>query len=93
MSRPAVAVLVAVASLMPALASASPVCSSEPQSKWIPEAQMKEKIAKMGYQRIKVFKKTATGCYEIYGYNAKGARVEVYFNPVTGAIVRENIDD
>lgn len=93
MSRPAAAVLVAAASLIPALAFASPVCTKEPQSKWIPEAQMKEKITKMGYQRIKVFKKTATGCYEIYGYNAQGARAEVYFNPVTGAIVRANIDD
>ncbi|WP_313916612.1 PepSY domain-containing protein [Tahibacter sp.] len=93
MSRLVVAALVAAASLMPALASASPVCTKEPESKWIPEAQMKEKIAQMGYQRIKVFKKTATGCYEIYGYNAKGARAEVYFNPVTGAIVRENIDN
>lgn len=93
MSRPAAAALIAAASLIPALALASPVCTKEPQSKWIPEAQMKERIAKMGYQRIKVFKKTSAGCYEIYGHNAKGARVEVYFNPVTGAIVRENIDD
>jgi hypothetical protein len=93
MSRLAAAALIAAASLMPALAFASPVCTKEPQSRWIPEAQMKERIAKMGYQRIKVFKKTATGCYEIYGYNAKGARAEVYFNPVTSAIVRENIDD
>lgn len=93
MSRLATATLIAAASLMSALAFASPVCTEEPQSKWIPEAQMKEKIAKMGYQRIKVFKKTTTGCYEIYGYNAKGARAEVYFNPVTGEIVRENVDD
>lgn len=93
MSRPVAIALIAAASLVPALAFASPVCTKEPQSKWIPEAQMKERIAKMGYQRIKVFKKTATGCYEIYGYNAKGARVEVYFDPVTAEIVRENVDD
>ena len=53
---------------------------------------MKQKIAEMGFKDIKVFKTTRSGCYEIYGYNADGRKAEVYFNPVTGEIVEENVD-
>lgn len=53
---------------------------------------MKQKIADMGYKDIKIFKKTTTGCYEIYGYTADGHKAEVYFNPVTAAIVEKNVD-
>ena len=52
---------------------------------------MKDKIAAMGYKNIRVFKKTTTGCYEIYGYNKDGQKAEVYFNPVTGEVVKANI--
>ena len=44
---------------------------------------MKAKAIAMGYS-INVFKKTSGNCYEIYGKDAQGKRVEVYFNPVTG---------
>ncbi len=73
-------------------AIASPKCTSEPQSKWLSEEVMKEKIAKMGYTKIRVFKKTQSGCYEIYGYTADGKKAEVYFNPVDGSVVEKNID-
>jgi hypothetical protein len=46
----------------------------------------------MGFKNIKVFKKTTSGCYEIYGYNKDGKKAEVYFNPVTGEIVENNVD-
>lgn len=73
-------------------ALASPTCTKEPQDKWLSEEVMKQKIAQMGFKDIKVFKKTTTGCYEIYGYNADGRKAEVYFNPVTGEIVENNVD-
>ena len=73
-------------------AHASPTCTKEPESKWISEAAMKQKIAELGYKDIKVFKKTTSGCYEIYGYSADGRKAEVYFNPVTGAVVEKNED-
>ncbi len=73
-------------------AFASPTCTKEPETKWLSEAAMKQKISEMGYKDIKVFKKTTTGCYEIYGYTADGRKAEVYFNPVDGAIVENNVD-
>ena len=73
-------------------AFASPSCTNEPEDKWLSEAAMKQKIAEMGYKDIKVFKKTTTGCYEIYGYTADGHKAEVYFHPVTGATVEKNVD-
>jgi len=74
------------------LAQASPKCTDEPQEKWISEDAMKQKIAEMGYEKIKVFKKTMSGCYEIYGYTKEGKKAEVYFNPIDGSVVEKNID-
>lgn len=73
-------------------AIASPTCTKEPEDKWLSEAAMKQKIAEMGYKDIKVFKKTTTGCYEIYGYTGDGRKAEVYFHPVTGAPIEKNVD-
>ena len=42
--------------------------------------------------KIKNFKVTAGNCYEIYGWDKAGKKVEIYFNPVTGAKVKENIE-
>ena len=71
---------------------ASPTCTKEPQQKWLSEDAMKRKIAELGYKDIKVFKTTTSGCFEIYGHRADGKRAEVYFNPVDGSIVQENVD-
>ncbi|MDD2878052.1 MAG: PepSY domain-containing protein [Acidiphilium sp.] len=73
-------------------AYASPRCTKEPKSKWLPEAAMRQKVADMGYKDIKIFKTTSTGCYEIYGRTADGHKAEVYFNPVNGAVVEKNVD-
>jgi hypothetical protein len=70
-------------------ASAEPRCTSEPKDKWISESDMKAKIASLGYQ-AKVFKVTKGNCYEIYGFDKAGKRVEIYFNPVTGSIVEQH---
>jgi hypothetical protein len=83
---------VAVLGISCSAALASPTCTREPPSKWLSEAEMKQKIQEMGYKDIKVFKKTNSGCYEIYGYTAEGRKAEVYFNPVTGAVVEQNVD-
>jgi len=73
------------------IATAAPVCTKLPQAKWLTPAQMKTKIAKMPYRNIKAFKKSGS-CYEIYAYTKGGKRAEVYFNPVTGAVVQSKID-
>lgn len=69
-------------------AFADPACTDAPKSAWLTEEAMKQKIAEMGYKDIRTFKVTKTGCYEIYGYDKDGKKAEVYFNPVTGAIVK-----
>lgn len=71
----------------PALAIASPSCTKEPKSKWMPEKAMKEKIDALGY-KVKTFEITGS-CYEIYGKDKGGDRAEVYFNPVSGEIVQK----
>ncbi len=70
-------------------AFAGPTCTSEPKHKWMSEGDMKAKIAELGY-KYKVFKVTTGNCYEIYGQDQKGQRIEIYFHPITGALVEEH---
>ncbi|NEK18412.1 PepSY domain-containing protein [Rhizobium leguminosarum] len=77
----------AIISATPALAFASPSCTSEAKSKWMPESAMKAKIDAMGY-KVKTFEVTRN-CYEIYGKYKSGNRAEVYFNPASGEIVQK----
>ena len=51
---------------------------------------MKAKVGALGYERIKTFK-VSGNCYEIYGYTKDGKKAEVYFNPVSGDVVKANI--
>jgi hypothetical protein len=78
--------------LVIALASSSvfadPICTKEDQSKWIPFEQAKQQILDLGYN-IKNFKVTKTNCYELYGHNKEGNRVEIYYNPVDMSIIKE----
>jgi hypothetical protein len=70
-------------------AFAGPDCTSEPKDKWLSENAMKTKIAELGY-KYRVFKVTKGNCYEIYGQDPSGKRIEVYFHPVTGKVVEEH---
>jgi hypothetical protein len=70
-------------------AAAEPQCTAESKDKWISESDMKSKISGLGYQ-AKVFKVTKGNCYEIYGLDKAGKRIEVYFHPITGKIVEEH---
>lgn len=72
-------------------AFASPDCTKEPKANWLPAEDVKAKATEMGY-KAEVFK-ISGNCYEIYGYNKDGKQVEVYFNPVSGAVVEEEIED
>lgn len=62
-------------------------CTAEPKSKWMSEADFKKKVEAEGY-KISKFKQPGT-CYEIYGTNKEGKKVEIYFNPGDGSIVKE----
>lgn len=72
-------------------AFAGPDCTAEPKDKWMTEDAMKAKAGELGYTKIKTFKVSGS-CYEIYGWTSEGKRAEVYFNPVTGAVVEAEIE-
>jgi hypothetical protein len=71
---------------MTTAAQAKKECTTEPQSKWMSEADFKKKVEAEGY-KISKFKQPGS-CYEIYGTNKEGKKVEIYFNPVDGSIVK-----
>jgi len=71
-------------------------CPKQPKDQWMNAFDMQKKIVNEYGFAIKKFKVDGQ-CYEIYGwdYSAskdKPVKVEVYFNPVTGAIVKKEID-
>ncbi|EJC75113.1 hypothetical protein Rleg10DRAFT_3678 [Rhizobium leguminosarum bv. trifolii WSM2012] len=82
-------VALATITAAPSLALASPSCTTEAKSKWMSEDAMKAKIEAAGY-KVKTFEITGS-CYEIYGKNKDGKRAEVYFNPISGDIVKSEI--
>ena len=60
-------------------------CDSGPKEGWQPQGKLEKMLLDQKWQvrRIKV----DGGCYEVYGINDKGERVEAYFHPVTFAPV------
>ncbi len=74
-------------------AQAAADCPKAPAEKWMHVLEMQKKIVNEYGFAIKRFL-TDGNCYEIYGWglNDKKDRfveVEVYFNPVTGEIVKK----
>lgn len=65
-------------------------CTQEPKEKWKNEEAFKKELE--ASYKIKLFKTTVGNCYEIYGWNKAGKKVEIYFNPVTGAMVKEKVE-
>ena len=78
--------------LLASSVQAGPSCTDGPSSNWIPKDRMQDQIREQGY-KIKNFKTTSGGCYEIYGWDKQSQRVEIYFHPVTGAIVKKEVED
>ncbi|MGI9411272.1 MAG: PepSY domain-containing protein [Hyphomicrobiaceae bacterium] len=83
-------IMIAIAAIIVSSpAFAGPHCTSQPESNWLTKTEMMERIKPLGH-KIQVFKKTSGNCYEIYGKDKSGRRIEVYFHPVTGAIVKSS---
>jgi hypothetical protein len=68
-------------------AFAGPTCN-QPKAQWMKEADFKAKMEQQGYQ-IKTFKVSKGQCYEIYGTDKAGKKVEIYFDPVTAAVMEQ----
>jgi hypothetical protein len=78
-------VLSAVLLAVSGVALAGPACNA-PKETWMPEASFKKGLEDQGYQ-IKTFKVSKGQCYEIYGFDKTGKKVEIYFDPVTAAVL------
>lgn len=76
-----------ILTLIAGLAIAGPTCN-QPKDQWMKEADFKAQIEKQGYD-IKTFKVSKGQCYEIYGQDKSGKKVEIYFDPVTAAILEQ----
>ena len=77
--------LATVTPLVTTSAFAGPACNV-PQEKWMKESDFRSRIEAQGYQ-IKTFKVSKGKCYEIYGFDNNGKKVEIYFNPETAAVL------
>ncbi|MEJ8814845.1 PepSY domain-containing protein [Variovorax ureilyticus] len=73
---------------MPALAKAN--CKAYPKSEWMKEAEAKARIEAQGYTISKF--KVDGNCYEIYGRNKAGKKVEIYFDAKTLDPVKTEIE-
>lgn len=77
--------LLALAACRPALAEHAEKCDPLPKEEWRPQAELERKLANQGWKVGRVV--VTNGCYEVYGHNEKGRRVETFFHPKTLAVV------
>jgi hypothetical protein len=73
---------------MPAFAKAN--CKAYPKAEWMKEADAKSRIEAQGYTISKF--KVDGNCYEIYGRNKAGKKVEIYFDAKTLEPVKSEIE-
>ena len=86
MPRLARAVLSSLLMLCATPLLADPECARPDRSAWMPESQFREQMKRQGVQITK-FRITPGNCYEIYGFDKAGKKVEIYFDPATAAIL------
>lgn len=83
-----------VLSFLSAAATAGPKCTDEPESKWLSEQEMTRRFQEQGFRDdVKKLHVSKGKCWEIYGHDKAGRKVEIYFHPITGAIVEQNTKD
>lgn len=85
------ALALTAAAAAPALADDDARCGNAPRDQWMSEDAIKAKGTEMGYDVRRV--KVDDGCYELYALDKNGAKVELYLDPVTAAVVRTESDD
>ncbi len=71
----------ALAIAAPALATGKMKCDAGPQSGWKSQKALQQTLTGQGWRVRK--SKVDGGCYEVYGTDPQGNRVEAYFHPVT----------
>ena len=56
-------------------------CEPVPKAEMKPQADLQKDLTDQGWRVRKV--KDYRGCYEVYGFDDKGAKVEAFFDPKT----------
>lgn len=82
--------LAALLLAVPLAAFAKADCKAYPKDEWMKADDAKAKIAAQGYT-IKKFKVDGN-CYEIYGTNKDGKKVEIYYDAKTLDVVKSEIE-
>lgn len=59
-----------------------------PEAEWQPQQALETKLQAEGWTIKKI--KVDEGCYEVYGKNAKGEKMETYFDPKTFDVVKSD---
>ncbi|VWX61040.1 Peptidase propeptide and YPEB domain-containing protein [Burkholderiales bacterium 8X] len=62
-------------------------CEAMPKAEMKPQMELQRKLTDEGWKVRQV--KNFNGCYEVYGFDAAGRRVEAFFNPKTFAKIGE----
>lgn len=76
---------IALPTLLLALASTAAqahgdwTCAPIPKEQWKPHTELQRKLEAEGWRLRQM--KTSNGCYEVYGVDPKGKRVEAFFDP------------
>jgi hypothetical protein len=65
-------------------------CTAHPKGEWMKESDARAQLEAQGY-KIKKFKVDGN-CYEIYGHNKEGKKVEIYYDTKTLDVVKSEID-
>ena len=65
--------------------AAADLCKGGPKDKWLAADTIKSKAQCMGYEVRRLGQED--GCYEVKGMK-DGKRVEAYFDPITGEVVK-----
>jgi hypothetical protein len=73
-------------------AFAATQCTTADKSTWQDQEKFQAQLKEQGY-KISKFKVTKGNCYEIYGFNKDGKKVEIYHDPVSGKAVKSEIKD
>lgn len=79
-----------VATFATTAAFAKADCKAYPKAEWMKGAEAKNKIEAQGYTINKF--KVDGNCYEIYGKNKDGKKVEIYFDAKTLEPVKTEIE-
>ncbi|AXO89770.1 PepSY domain-containing protein [Pseudomonas parafulva] len=67
-------------------------CTTADKATWQDPAAFQATLKDQGYT-INKFKVTQGNCYEIYGFDKDGRKVEIYHDPVSGKAVKTEIED